>query len=67
MISKTCTNFLSSIEDDRLVVKLYKYRYFLTNNAEQAKHILNQMLELALSQKLIGDYEAINSIVGFQS
>jgi len=49
MTSITCKNFLNAIDEDRLVVKLFKYRFFLTNNKEQAIALLNEMLDLALS------------------
>ena len=48
MLAESCENFFESVEGDVPEVKLMKYRYFLTNDKDNALSIKSKMLKIAL-------------------
>ena len=46
--------FLKAVKEDSPAIKLYKYRSYIQQYPSEAAEIKNQMLQIALDNKLIG-------------
>jgi len=57
-------SFLQAIDADTPLTKLWKYRSFILFHPYEAKNLKDKMLDLALKNKLIGEYELINKYLG---
>lgn len=62
--SDLLARFVKATSSDNPTTKLWKYRSFLAQHPPEAAKIKDKMLELALKNKLIGEYEAIFAVTG---
>lgn len=53
------SGFLNAIKDDIPAIKLFKYRSLITRDPTKASEVRDQMLKIALDNKLIGEYRLI--------
>jgi hypothetical protein len=58
------SKFLYAIESDSPVTKLWKFRSFIQYYPTEAATLKEKMLDLALKNKLIGEFETINRLFG---
>lgn len=56
--------FLHAIANDNTVTKLWKFRSLIQTHPNEAKALKERMLEIALKNKLLGEYEAIHQLFG---
>lgn len=56
--------FLHAVAGDTPIAKLWKYRCFLKTYPQEARLIKDRMLDLALRNKLLGEYEAVQLGLG---
>ena len=57
-------SFLQAIDADTPLTKLLKYRSFILFYPHEAQTIKDKMLDLALKNKLLGEFELINKYFG---
>ena len=58
------TKFLKAIDTDTPMTKLWKYRALIQNYPKEAQSLKEKMLDLAIKNKLVGEFEAINRLLG---
>jgi hypothetical protein len=58
------SKFLKAIDGDTPTTKLWKYRAFILHFPEEAPSLKDKMLDLAIRNKLIGEYEHIYRTMG---
>jgi hypothetical protein len=56
--------FLHAIANDSIVTKLWKFRVFIQDQPQLALDLKDKMLEFALKNRLVGEYEAIYALFG---
>ena len=58
------SKFLNAIDGDTPITKLWKYRALIQNFPKEAPALKDKMLELAIKNKLVGEYELIYRLLG---
>ncbi len=58
------SKFTHAIANDSPTTKLWKYRAFIQSHPSQAIELKDKMLDYALKNKLVGEYEAIHGLFG---
>jgi hypothetical protein len=56
--------FIHAIANDNIVTKLWKFRALIYSYPNEAKALKDRMLDMALRNKLLGEYEAIHQLFG---
>lgn len=58
------SKFLHTIANDSPITKLWKFRVFIQLHPEVALDLKDKMLDFALKNRLVGEYEAIFALFG---
>ena len=58
------SKFLRAIDSDTPLTKLWKYRAFIQNFPQEAAGLKDKMLDYAIKNKFVGEYEQIYRLLG---
>ncbi len=58
------SKFIKAIDGDSPLTKLWKYRSFIQRYPKEATSLKDKMLDLAIKNKLTGEYELIFRLLG---